>query len=202
MSEADRRKWDERYRGGAYAGREHPTALLAEWEPRLVRGRALDVACGAGRNSLFLASAGWQVDAVDISPVALARAREIAMSRGLGIHWIEADLEVDPGRMLPPGPYDLIVMTRYVNRPLFRLLPDRLACGGTFICDQHVDSTADVTGPKTPDFRLRHNELLQAVAGAGPEHRVLYYREDLVTEPDGRDAALAQLVLRRESAGS
>ncbi|HWM27888.1 MAG TPA: hypothetical protein VNQ14_05490, partial [Woeseiaceae bacterium] len=67
MSETDRLKWDERYRCGSYGGREHPTALLAEWDPRLPHGRVLDVACGAGRNSLFLAATGRQVDAIDIS---------------------------------------------------------------------------------------------------------------------------------------
>ena len=65
MTQAERDKWNERYRGGSYEGRDHPTALLAEWAPRLPPGRALDVACGAGRNALFLARAGYSVDAVD-----------------------------------------------------------------------------------------------------------------------------------------
>jgi SAM-dependent methyltransferase len=199
MSEADRQKWDDRYRAGAYAERDYPTQLLAEWEPKLARGRALDIACGAGRNSLFLAAGGWQVDAIDISPVGLARAEATAASRGLCIHWIEADLEVDSGPVLPRGRYDLIVMTRYVNRPLFPLLPASLECSGTFICEQHLDSAEDVSGPKSPDFRMRHNELLHAVIGSKRrDYSVLYYREGLVTDPDGRDAALAQLVMRRE----
>ena len=199
MSEADRLKWDDRYSAGAYAERQYPTQLLADWEAKLHRGRALDVACGAGRNSLFLAAAGWQVDAIDISPVGLARAEKMAASRGLRIHWIEADLEVDAAPVLSRGRYDLIVMTRYVNRLLFPLLPASLVCGGTLICEQHLDSTEDVSGPKSPDFRMRHNELLRAVTGnKGKDHRVLYYREGLVTDPDGRDAALAQLVMRRK----
>jgi SAM-dependent methyltransferase len=197
MSQEDRLKWDDRYRSGAYADREYPAQLLAEWEPKLARGRALDVACGAGRNSLFLAAAGWQVDAIDISPVGLARAEETASSRGLKVRWIEADLEVDPIPVLPPGPYDLIVMTRYVNRPLLPLLPERLACDGVLLCEQHVDSADDVSGPKSPRFRMRANELLRVVAGTA-DQRVLYYREGLVTDPDGRNAALAQLVTRRE----
>ena len=65
MSTVERDKWNERYREGAYEERTHPTALLAEWLPRLPRGTALDVACGAGRNAIYLAAHGYRVTAVD-----------------------------------------------------------------------------------------------------------------------------------------
>ena len=78
MSNTDREKWNERYTSGAYAARTHPTQLLADWIDQLPRGRALDVACGAGRNALYLAEHGYAVDAVDISSVALDRARAAA----------------------------------------------------------------------------------------------------------------------------
>ena len=75
MSQADQEKWNERYREGAYATRTHPSALLAEWLPKPERRethpRAIDVACGTGRNAIYLAQRGWQVDAVDVSEVAL-----------------------------------------------------------------------------------------------------------------------------------
>jgi len=196
MSRMERLKWDERYRTGAYTERNHPTALLAEWVPELPPGCALDVACGAGRNSIYLAANGWHVDAVDISPVGLDRARQSAAQRGVEVHWIQADLEEDPRTALPKGPYDLILLARYVNPAVYRPLVGRLACNGILLCDQHIVSSEDVIGPKNPAFRLQHNELLRAVAGLGG--RVLYYREGMVTEPDGRNAALAQLVLRRE----
>ncbi|HEY7671589.1 MAG TPA: methyltransferase domain-containing protein [Gammaproteobacteria bacterium] len=201
MSVADRSKWDERYRAGAYAEREHPSALLAEWEPRLPRGRALDVACGAGRNSLFLAATGRRVDAVDISAVALDRAREAANARRLQVRWIEADLDDDPDASLPRERYDLIVLIRYVNAKLLTVLLERLAPNGMLLCEQHVESSEDVVGPKTPAFRLRRNELLrEVIAQRGSGDNVVYYSEGLVTDPDGRRAALAQLVLRREQA--
>jgi len=199
MSVADRIKWDERYRAGAYAEREHPSALLAEWELRLPRGRALDVACGAGRNSLFLAATGRRVDAVDISAVALDRARETARARRLQVRWIEADLDEDPAQSLPREPYDSIVLIRYVNAKLLMALLERLAPNGMLVCEQHVESREDVVGPKTLGFRLRRNELLRDVMGQrGPGDSVVYYSEGLVIEPDGKRAALAQLVLRRE----
>jgi SAM-dependent methyltransferase len=201
MSETDRLKWDERYRTGAYADRKHPTALLAEWVPQLPPGRALDVACGAGRNSLHLAANGWRLDAVDISPVGLERARQNAAAQGVEVRWIQADLEDNPGTALPAGPYDLIILARYVNPALYAVLVGRLASGGVLLCEQHVVSSEDVIGPKNTAYRLQHNELLHAFVGkAEPAHRVLYYREGIVTDPDGSNAALAQLVLRRERA--
>ncbi len=194
MTETERERWERRYREGAYADRTHPTALLAEWEPRLPRGLALDVACGAGRNALFLAAAGRRVDALDISPTALERARRDADVRGLDVRWIEADLAPDPDAVLPDGPYDLVVLVRYVHRGILAPLWKRLAPGGALVCEQHVDSEHDVVGPKRAEFRMRPNELLRAAVALGPDVEVRSYREGLVVDPDGRRAALAQLV--------
>lgn len=192
MSEAERDKWDERYRDGAYERRVHPTALLASWLPQLRTGTALDVACGAGRNALFLASAGYRVDALDISPVGLDRGRRDAELRGLYVRWLEADLDGDPDRMLPARSYDLIVWVRYVHRTLFPFLAKRLAPGGHLLCEQHLVTTAEVVGPKTAAFRLEPGELRKAAAGLEIQH----YYEGPVTDPDGRPVALTQLVAR------
>ncbi|HSG65951.1 MAG TPA: methyltransferase domain-containing protein [Gammaproteobacteria bacterium] len=188
MSTIDREKWDERYRSGAYEGRTHPTELLAEWLPRLPRGRALDVACGIGRNALYLSGQGYTVDAVDISSVALERARESARERRLAINWIEADLE---SKQLPDERYDLIVIVRYTHAALLPHLIERLAPGGHLLCEEHLQTHREVVGPTNARFRMRPNELL-TVAKRGL--RILYYREGLIDDPDGRTAALAQLV--------
>ncbi len=138
MSRAEREKWDERYRSGAYEDRTHPTALLAEWIARLPRGRALDVACGAGRNALYLAANDYAVDALDISAVGLERARQDAGHRGLAVNWLCGDLEETPDDVLPHGPYDLIVWVRYVNHALLPHLAARLRSGGHLVCEQHL----------------------------------------------------------------
>ena len=75
MSTADRNKWDQRYREGAYASRDYPSEFLKQQLLHLKPGKALDLACGAGRNSIFLAQNGFFVDAVDVSSVGLERAR-------------------------------------------------------------------------------------------------------------------------------
>ncbi len=192
MSEADRDKWDKRYRQGSYHTRTHPTELLAEWLPHLPRGGALDVACGAGRNALYLAEAGYEVDAIDISSVALDRLRETAQARGVKITCIETDLESGE---LPDQRYDLIVMARYTQPSLIPRLIGLLRAGGHFLCEEHLATDRDVSGPSDPAFRVAPNELLKLAA----DLRVLFYKEAIVDDPDGRQSALAQLVACRGS---
>lgn len=190
MSAAERDKWDARYRDGAYEGRTHPTALLASKLPRLPRGRALDVACGAGRNALFLAENGYAVTALDISSVALERGRRATAERGLTIDWLEADLDEDLERALPAGPFELIVWVRYIHRTLLPHLAARLAPGGALLCEQHLTTVEPVAGPSSPAYRLQPGDLRLAAAGLEIEH----YFEGLTTDPDGRAVALAQLI--------
>ena len=197
--ESSREKWERRYREGAYAERTHPTPLVVDWIGLAPDGPALDVACGAGRNALYLASLGRAVDGVDISPTALERARRSAAERGLDARFIEGDLEADdPDRVLRSGPYALIVVVRYVHRGLMPALLRRLAPRGVLIVEQHLDWPEPVIGPSTPAFRMRPSELLRlALDAAGRAGEIRYYREGLITDPDGRTAALAQLVLRK-----
>ena len=190
MSTAERDKWDARYRDGAYENRPHPTALLAEWLPRLPPGRALDVACGAGRNALFLAARGFRVSALDISAVALERGRRAAAERGLTIEWLCADLDEDIEQALPAGRFDLIVWVRYVHPKLMPHLIARLDDGGTLLCEQHLATTAQVAGPTSAAFRLARGTLLETAQNL----QVLHSYEGPLVDPDGRDVAVAQLV--------
>ena len=192
MSAAERDKWDERYRAGAYEQRTHPTALLAEWLPRLRRGTALDVGCGAGRNALFLAANGYRVDALDISTVGLERGRRAAAERDLDIRWLCVDLDEPGVTPLPAATYDLIVWVRYIHRGLMPHLIERLRPGGTLLCEQHLDlaTASDIAGPTNPAFRLQPGELLHTAAGLV----VLHHHEGATTDPDGRTVLLAQLV--------
>jgi SAM-dependent methyltransferase len=198
VSEADRQKWDKRYREGSYGDRTHPTDLLADWLPRLADGepggRALDVACGAGRNALFLAEVGYNVTAIDISNIALERAGQTARELGLKIDWILADLELGQAATgLPQGPFDLVVMIRYVNMLLIPVLASRLSDQGYLVCEEHLETDQEVIGPKNPAYRLKPDELLNAASGL----EVQFYQEGMVEDPDGRKAALAQLVACR-----
>lgn len=195
MTDADRDKWNERYRSGAYADRSHPSALLERWIERIPPGRALDLACGAGRNALFLASHGFAVDAVDISNAALTRARERAQGAGLEVNWIEHDLDVPLA--LTAG-YALILVVRFMNLPLIAGLSAWLAPGGILMVEQHLVTTAEVAGapiagPTDPAFRVQPGELQQLAQGL----RMLCYEETLTLDPDQRPVALARLVAQK-----
>lgn len=191
MSAEDRHKWDARYRQGAYESRPHPSAFLAECADRLPsRGRALDVACGAGRNALFLARCGLVVDAVDISPVALERGRRSAGT--LPIQWLEADLDAG---FTPTRQYDVIVNIRYVQLDLLAALLPSLRAEGALVVEQHLlwDGGEKVTGPQNPAFRVAPGTMPRLAANLDIQRQ----EEGLVTEPDGTVAALARLFARR-----
>ena len=174
MSRADRDKWDDRYQSGAYATRHHPSALLADWIGRFdVTGespRAIDIACGAGRNALFLARHGWHVEAVDISPVALERLRAAADAEDLSITCSELDLE--PAATAPDGfpgqPYDLAVLMRYTDTALVELLPEPIAPGGYLIAEMHLVTDRMVAGPRSHRFRVAAGALQKAGAATRP----------------------------------
>lgn len=194
MSEADLKKWDERYRAGSYADRNYPTTLVQDFLTDVPRGRALDVACGAGRNALFLAASGFDVDAIDISEIGLERARANALVRGLKVNWIAGDIERGISEFLPDRQrYELVVMVRYVNMQLVPELISLLSDPGVLIVEEHLRTGSDVAGPKQSAYRLRPNELLRAARNM----RIVHYHEGLVADPDGRSAALAQLVAYR-----
>jgi SAM-dependent methyltransferase len=150
-------------------------------------GRALDVGCGAGRNALRLAEAGYRVDAMDISRHALARGADTAADRGLSVNWIEADMD----EMVPEaGAYAVISVVRFMNRAMPGRLVAALAPGGWLLFEHHLMTSRSVDGPRGDGFRLVPQELLRSFASL----RVIHYSEAIADDPDGRPMALARLV--------
>lgn len=191
MSDADRDRWNERYRLGAYADREHPSPWLVACLPQAPLGRALDVACGAGRNALFLAERGYVATGVDISAEALSRAGQSARTRGLDVEWIEHDLDAGPGVR---GPFDLIVLIRYVDLALLETLCRELAPSGCIVVEEHLATERDdVAGPRNPAFRVPSGALRRAAA----DLEVVDSFEGEVSDPDGRPAVVSRLFARR-----
>jgi len=198
MSDEDRSRWDARYADGAYESRLHPSALLAMWLPRLPRGRALDVACGRGRNALFLAAAGFAVDAIDVSPVAIRLAADAARAAGLDVRFRLHDLDAPmPGDDL----WDLVVITRYLNLPRVVELGTRLTSGGVLLCEVLLAVDAPTSGPRERRFRAAPGALRAAVSAQRAGHSplsVLDYMEGEITDPDGTRVAVARAVARRD----
>jgi tellurite methyltransferase len=165
MSEEDRSKWDQRYAEDSHRKRSQPGEFIAQWIDKITVGKALDVACGLGQKSMFLAEAGFQVDAIDVSAIGLERASQQAMVQGLDINWIQHDLD---------QPYDfsqkyaLIIVMWYVDLELIRRLCKQLAPGGYLLCEEHLacdNESGAFSGPKNVNFRVAPNALRKAVDG-------------------------------------
>ncbi len=200
MSQADRDKWNQRYRDGAYVARKHPSALLVEWLPKLTpvgrTPKAVDIASGSGRNALHMARQGWQVCAVDISEVALAQLAAAAEGDNLGITCIRKDLEAGEPQLddiAAEGPFHLAIVIRYTNLPLVARLGDMLVPGGHLMVESHLVTDADVVGPTDQRFRVAPGQLRSAATGL----EVIACHEGIVEDPDRRRAALAQLIARK-----
>ena len=157
-----------------------PADFLVDNVSLLPPGRVLDVAMGEGRNALYLARLGFQVDGVDISAEAVERVRELAALGSLSLAATVGDLE--DGYMIEEEAYDAIVCFNYLQRSLFPALRAGLRRGGLVIYETFIVDQAALFGkPRNPDFLLRHNELLDLFR----EFRCLRYREGVF---EGRGA--------------
>ena len=172
MSTEDRIRWDQQHLDSS--GADQPSAFLRRivesnaWP--VLRGTVLDIACGKGRNAIYLGQRGLAVTALDISMVALDQGRRWARRHELQIDWQERDLETDG---LGAGDFDLIINFNYLQRSLLTSIRQAVKPGGHVIFETYLIDQAAIGHPKNPDYLLHHNELLASFDG----FRVLFYRE-------------------------
>jgi tellurite methyltransferase len=153
----DIRGWNERYRSEQRAEEDleaAPTPLLIETAKRLQTGKALDLACGTGRNALCLAEHGWSVTAVDGSPVAIEILRQRASERGIHVDARVADLEGGEYR-IEPSTWDLIAICYYLQRDLFDPAKRGLTPRGVLLAIVHIAEPGEEPTYK----RLKSGEL-------------------------------------------
>lgn len=173
--DADRIKWDQRYGGVEYFFSLGPSRFLAdsfELVNSLLPGRrALDIACGEGRNSIYLAQNGYQVTAVDISELGLERGRKRALQLGVSVEFVQADLD----QWRPQGPYHLILNFNFLIRPLIPWMVDTLHPGGMVVMETIMDAPGLQEG-HNKDFLLQPGELGRIFGGL--EGEILLLEED------------------------
>jgi SAM-dependent methyltransferase len=149
-----------------------PHAFLVEILPRLSPGRALDLACGAGREAVFAAACGWSVTAIDVLPDALERARQLAQHCAAAItpiEWRQADLQRDPPALA--AEFDLVFAFRYLHRPLVPRLAEWLKPGGSLVYETFTTLHRERHGkPQRDEHVLQLGELPALLAGLEIRH--------------------------------
>lgn len=175
--DADRIKWNRRFESEpSYLG-EHPSPFLKQEIERILRlapgRRALDIACGEGRNSVYLARHGFRVTGLDISDVGLSKAQRRAETAGVTVDFRQTDLD---GYEFAEQ-YDLIINFNFLLRNLIPRAFDALVHGGLLIVDTIMES-AETVANHNPAYLLGQGELARICTGFAGE---VIYLEETVT---------------------
>lgn len=190
--------WDEMYRGRTAAWDSEPNPFLAEDIAGLQPGTALDVGCGEGSDSVWLAHQGWQVTAVDISQVALDRGRQA--EGGDLVTWVQADvLAWEP----PSAAYDL-VSVHFLHFPpderqgLFRRLARSVRAGGLLLIVAHhpSDLALNIRRPPLPDLFYTADEIAATLPAADWEILVADARPRPAKDQDGHPVTIHDTLLK------
>lgn len=175
MAAGDRERWDERWRGRP-PDASHESSLIdlvTPWLPS--SGRSLDLAGGGSGDAVHFAACGLDATVADLSDVGLDLSRELAADSGVSITTVQADLEQEPP---PPGPWDLITVAYYLNRPLLAGLPELLAPQGVLavvIATRHNLER----NPRPPaQYLLEPGEIIELVTGLTVLHHSEAWREN------------------------
>lgn len=170
MSELQQ-KWDRRYRDQRPHLAEAAEVLQQNSHLLPARGIAMDLACGLGANSLFLAQAGLSVISRDISPVAINKLTAAAAAQDLNIDARVADVEQE----LPEKhSLDVLVVTHFLVRAMAPVLMAALRPGGLLFYQTYCQDKVSPQGPGNPAYLLADNELLSLFAGL----KLRVYREE------------------------
>ncbi|PVZ06369.1 class I SAM-dependent methyltransferase [Actinomycetospora cinnamomea] len=196
----DAATWEARYADADRLWSETPNRWVHEVLAGRRPGRAIDLACGEGRNAVWLAEEGWEVTAVDFSETALARAAVAASRRGVTVRWVQADVTT----WVPPGPVDLVLVA-YLHLPaeerrrVLHAAADALAPGGTLLVVGHdsANLTRGVGGPRDPAVLYTAQDVVDDLADT--DLQLVRGVEVLrpVSDEPARDAVDALVELRR-----
>jgi tellurite methyltransferase len=180
----DQTKWNKKY----YERLNNlevpePNPRLKHLVSYLSGGMALDLACGLGANSMFLANLNYQVEAVDISEVAITYLQQQAANQNLNINAMVTDLTNEMN--WKNDEFDLVVISYYLDRSLFPLVKELVKDNGYFFMETFYQSPRSEGKGVSNRFKLLPKELLREYA----DWTVLFFEED---EQDGRQTIFCQ----------
>ncbi len=165
--------WEERYSKNGYLYGKEPVVTLKTFCGNLKTGKALDIAMGEGRNAVYLASNGFEVEGIDVSPKAVEKAKALATEKGVNFSSKVQNLDFF---LMPLMKYDTILMTYYKpNSRFFSEIRRGLVAGGTFLLEAHSTEQVRNNPNSGIDFEscYKPNEVL----GYLQDFLVLYYKE-------------------------
>jgi SAM-dependent methyltransferase len=198
-SDPSRERWNRRWAGERAHASTAPSRLLVAETGDLRPGTALDLACGSGRNAVWLAEQGWRVTAVDFSGVALRMARSLAAERRVEVEWIEADVAT----WTPPSRAFDLVCVLYLQLPVLERrtvlarATDALRVGGTLLVVGHdlLNLTEGWGGPTQPDVLFTPDDVVAEIGDLLVEKAQRVHRA--VEEPGASREAIDALVRAR-----
>jgi len=197
----DREEWNRRYGGSDLLWTARPNRFLVAEVADLEPGRALDIACGEGRNAVWLAEQGWRVTGVDFSDVALEKASRLAEARAVAPEWLQADL-LD--FRAEPRAFELVIvfylqLSGTPRRTILRAAADAVAPGGTLLLVAHDSSNLEHGhgGPQDPAALYTAGDVVADLDGTGLEIERAELVKRPVETPAGERTALDALVRAR-----
>jgi 2-polyprenyl-3-methyl-5-hydroxy-6-metoxy-1,4-benzoquinol methylase len=200
----DRDQWDERYGGDELVWTSTPNEFLVSEVADLAPGRAVDLACGEGRNAVWLAERGWSTTGVDFSSVGLAKAQRMAESRQVDVRWVELAVE---DWTAPANGFDLVaVFYLQLPQPLrsvaLTAAAASVAPGGTLlaVAHDHDNLTRGFGGPQDGAVLYSVGDVTDAAEASG---LIIERAEEVIrlvaTESGNREAIDTLVRARRPS---
>lgn len=151
--------------------------------------QGLDLACGAGRDSLYLTEKGWQMTSVDFSPSALDKLQNSAKRAKQNIACLELNIEKDFGQLLEQKTqYDLVLVVRYLHRPLLETLKSLIKPSGFIVYQTFMQGCEEFGSPKNPRYLLAKDEL----ASVYSDFDILYDEVTLLNDGRPTNSFIAQ----------
>ncbi|MFC1838734.1 class I SAM-dependent methyltransferase [Thermodesulfobacteriota bacterium] len=165
---------------------KNPSRFLVENMGLLPKGPVLDVAMGDGRNAVYLASKGFQVEGIDVSEKAIDDAKKLAHDNNVKINTHIVDLEKDT--FIEENRYDVIICFNFLQRSLIPAIKEGLRPGGLIVYETYIIDQARFGRPTNPEYLLKHNELLDLFK----DFRCLRYHEGIYADKKAAAGIVAE----------
>ena len=185
MSIEDKKRWDDKYKNALLPQNE--IEVVKKYAKEAKGNKALDIACGMGRNAKLLAKMGFEVDALDISEVAIESLK--------GLENIDAQVVDFDAYELKENTYDLIVCTYFLERKLFPQIHKALKVDGVFIMETFMHHKDNEKVPSNRAFLLEENELKETFS---KNYEIIHLEDFMDKNICEQNSMRASMVIRKK----